>query len=78
MTLQAADERFSLSSGERAGVRASVIPFCWLPMIPGMWSGWLLEIIGYQHFFLWVILATIPSFLVVLLIPLEKEFGKKA
>jgi len=47
-------------------------------MIPGMWSGWLQEIIGYQHFFLWVILATIPSFLVVLLIPLEKEFGKKA
>jgi len=25
-----------------------------------------------------VILATIPSFLVVLLIPLDKEFGKKA
>lgn len=47
-------------------------------MIPGMWSGWLQEIIGYQHFFLWVILATIPSFLVVLLVPLDKEFGKKA
>lgn len=47
-------------------------------MIPGMWSGWLQEIIGYQHFFLWVILATIPSFFVVLLIPLDKEFGKKA
>ncbi len=47
-------------------------------MIPGMWSGWLQEIIGYQHFFFWVILATIPSFLVVLLIPLDKEFGKKA
>lgn len=47
-------------------------------MIPGMWSGWLQGIIGYQHFFLWVILATIPSFLVVLMIPLDKEFGKKA
>ncbi len=47
-------------------------------MLPGMWSGWLQEIIGYQHFFLWVILATIPSFLVVLLIPLDREFGKKA
>lgn len=46
-------------------------------MIPGMWSGWLQEIIGYYHFFVWVILATIPSFLVVLLIPLDKEFGKK-
>ncbi len=47
-------------------------------MFPGMWSGWLQEILGYQHFFVWVILATIPSFLVVLLIPLEKEFGRKA
>ena len=46
-------------------------------MLPGMWSGWLQEIIGYQHFFVWVILATIPSFLVVLLVPLDREFGKK-
>jgi MFS transporter, PAT family, beta-lactamase induction signal transducer AmpG len=46
-------------------------------MLPGMWSGWLQELIGYQHFFVWVILATVPSFLVVLLIPLEREFGKK-
>jgi PAT family beta-lactamase induction signal transducer AmpG len=46
-------------------------------MIPGMWSGWLQELIGYQHFFVWVILATIPSFLVVLLIPLDAEFGRK-
>ena len=47
-------------------------------MLPGMWSGWLQEIIGYHHFFVWVILATIPSFLVVLLIPLDREFGKKS
>jgi len=47
-------------------------------MLPGMWSGWLQEIIGYHHFFVWVILATIPSFLAVLLIPLDREFGKKA
>jgi len=46
-------------------------------MIPGMWSGWLQEIIGYQHFFVWVIMATVPSFLVVLLIPLDKDFGRK-
>lgn len=45
-------------------------------MLPGMWSGWLQEIIGYHHFFIWVILATIPSFLVVLLIPLDREFGR--
>jgi PAT family beta-lactamase induction signal transducer AmpG len=46
-------------------------------MLPGMWSGWLQELVGYRHFFIWVILATIPSFLVVLLIPLDREFGKK-
>lgn len=46
-------------------------------MLPGMWSGWLQERLGYPHFFVWVILATIPSFLVVLKIPLDAEFGKR-
>ncbi|MDZ7289461.1 MAG: MFS transporter [candidate division KSB1 bacterium] len=46
-------------------------------MLPGMFSGWLQEIIGYQHFFVWVLLATIPGFLIVLFIPLDPEFGKK-
>jgi PAT family beta-lactamase induction signal transducer AmpG len=46
-------------------------------MLPGMFSGWLQDIIGYQHFFVWVLLATIPGFLVVTLIPLDSEFGKK-
>jgi PAT family beta-lactamase induction signal transducer AmpG len=46
-------------------------------MLPGMWSGWLQEHIGYQHFFVWVLLATIPSFIVALRIPLEPEFGKR-
>jgi PAT family beta-lactamase induction signal transducer AmpG len=46
-------------------------------MVPGMWSGWLQEHLGYPLFFAWVILATIPSFLVALKIPLEPEFGKR-
>lgn len=46
-------------------------------MIPGMFSGWLQDIIGYQHFFVWVLLATIPGFMVVGFIPLDPEFGKK-
>ena len=46
-------------------------------MLPGMWSGWLQEKIGYPHFFVWVILATIPSFLVAMKIPLDAEFGKR-
>ncbi len=47
-------------------------------MIPGMFSGWIEEMIGYRHFFLWVCLATIPSFVVALLIKVEPEFGKKS
>lgn len=46
-------------------------------MVPGMFSGWLQEIIGYRHFFIWVVLATIPSFIAAYFIPLEGEFGKK-
>ena len=46
-------------------------------MLPGMWSGWLQERLGYKLFFVWVILATIPSFIVAAKVPLEAEFGKK-
>ena len=46
-------------------------------MLPGMWSGWLQERLGYPHFFVWVILATIPSFIVAMKIPLDAEFGKR-
>jgi PAT family beta-lactamase induction signal transducer AmpG len=47
-------------------------------MLPGMWSGWLQEQLGYPHFFVWVILATIPSFIVALFLPLDAEFGKRS
>lgn len=46
-------------------------------MIPGMFSGWLQELIGYQYFFIWVLIATVPSFIVTLLIPLDQSFGRK-
>jgi PAT family beta-lactamase induction signal transducer AmpG len=46
-------------------------------MLPGMWSGWLQDLVGYRQFFVWVILATVPSFLVVFWIPLEAGFGRK-
>jgi PAT family beta-lactamase induction signal transducer AmpG len=46
-------------------------------MIPGMWSGWLQEIVGYQHFFVWIMLAMIPSLVAVALIPVDRDFGKK-
>jgi len=47
-------------------------------MIPGMFSGWLQEIIGYQHFFIWVLIATIPGFILLYFLPLDPAFGKKS
>ncbi len=46
-------------------------------MIPGMFSGWLEEMLGYQQFFIWVLVATIPGFLVARMIPLDAGFGRK-
>lgn len=46
-------------------------------MIPGMVSGWIQELIGYRHFFVWVCIATIPVFIITKFIPLNPEFGKK-
>ncbi|RZT93523.1 PAT family beta-lactamase induction signal transducer AmpG [Ancylomarina subtilis] len=46
-------------------------------MLPGMISGWIQELIGYQHFFIWVILCTIPSFIMVKQIDIDPKFGIK-
>lgn len=46
-------------------------------MLPGMFSGWLQDLIGYQHFFVWVMIATLPGFVITWFIPLDPEFGKK-
>ena len=46
-------------------------------MLPGMFSGWIQEQIGYENFFLWVMLSTIPGFIVASLIRIEPGFGKK-
>lgn len=46
-------------------------------MIPGMFSGWLEDLIGYRHFFIWVLLSTIPGFIIASLLKIDPEFGKK-
>ena len=46
-------------------------------MLPGMISGKIQELIGYQHFFLWVMVSTIPGFIVAALVKIDPEFGKK-
>jgi PAT family beta-lactamase induction signal transducer AmpG len=46
-------------------------------MLPAMFSGWLQEQLGYQNYFLWVMVATIPGFIVTALVKIDPEFGKK-
>jgi MFS transporter, PAT family, beta-lactamase induction signal transducer AmpG len=47
-------------------------------MIPGMWSGWVADIVGYQHFFVWVICSTIPGLVLALRLKIDPQFGKKS
>jgi PAT family beta-lactamase induction signal transducer AmpG len=46
-------------------------------MLPGMWSGWLQDQLGYLHFFLWVLVATVPSLVMTALIRVPEDFGRK-
>ena len=46
-------------------------------MLPGMWSGWLQDQMGYLLFFIWVLIATLPSFAMTALIRIPADFGKK-
>lgn len=46
-------------------------------MIPGMMSGAIQEALGYQHFFIYVILCTIPSFVALWFIKIDPGFGIK-
>lgn len=46
-------------------------------MVPGMVSGKVQELLGYQHFFVYVCLMTIPAFIMAALVKIDPEFGKK-
>lgn len=46
-------------------------------MVPGMISGYMQEWLGYPGFFIWVVIATIPSFVMAYIAKYPKEFGKK-
>lgn len=41
-------------------------------MIPSMVSGFVSDFLGYKEFFIWVLIATIPAFIVTWLVPLRK------
>ena len=46
-------------------------------MVPGMISGRLQAWLGYQHFFVYVCLMTIPAFIMAALVKIDPGFGKK-
>ncbi len=46
-------------------------------MIPGMISGTIQEALGYQHFFIYVIMCTIPSFIALWFVKIDPAFGIK-
>lgn len=46
-------------------------------MLPGMAAGWLQEQMGYVNFFILVMIATIPTLLIVPFLKIDKDFGKK-
>jgi PAT family beta-lactamase induction signal transducer AmpG len=47
-------------------------------MLPGMASGWLQQQLGYQYFFVWVCIATLPSLVAAAFVRIDPQFGKKA
>lgn len=47
-------------------------------MIPGMWSGWVADLVGYQRFFVWVIFSALPGFTLAMLLKVDPQFGKKS
>lgn len=42
-------------------------------ILPGAWSGWLSDHLGYRRFFLWVMASTIVSFLVAWRVPFKTD-----
>lgn len=47
-------------------------------MIPGMLSGYIQEWLGYGGFFLWVVVAALPAFLLLKFLKYPADYGKKS
>ena len=47
-------------------------------MLPGLFAGWLQEQLGYNHFFLWVMVCSIVPLVAVSLLRIDTAFGKKS
>lgn len=46
-------------------------------MLPGMFAGWMQEMLGYNHFFIWVMLCSIIPIVAVSLLKIDPNYGKK-
>ncbi|OCB71165.1 MFS transporter [Flavobacterium piscis] len=46
-------------------------------MLPGMLSGYIQKYLGYDNFFIWVLLATMPGLILSRFLEFPKDFGKK-
>jgi len=46
-------------------------------MIPAMSSGWIQEHLGYAGFFVWILVSTVPGFIVTALVKIDPAFGRK-
>ncbi|WP_090324412.1 MFS transporter [Duganella sp. CF517] len=46
-------------------------------MLPGMVSGWIQDHLGYQQFFIWACISTLPAFFMTARVRIPIEFGKK-
>jgi PAT family beta-lactamase induction signal transducer AmpG len=45
-------------------------------MLPGMAAGWIQEQLGYLNFFIFIMIATIPTLLIIPFMKIDKDFGR--
>lgn len=45
-------------------------------MLPGMFAGWLQELIGYHNFFIFVMICAIPTLSIIPFLKVDSDFGK--
>lgn len=45
-------------------------------MLPGMAAGWIQEQLGYVSFFIFIMIATIPTLLIIPFLKIDKDFGR--
>ena len=46
-------------------------------MLPGLFAGWLSDMLGYKLFFIWILFATVITFIVTAFLKIDPQFGKK-